>query len=211
MKLVQLLFFNLIWKASDNVNNNNIIKEMILPIYTYGQPVLRKVAEDITPDYPGLKELLADMYDTMVRAEGVGLAAPQIGLPIRVVLITLDPLSEEYPEFKDFNKVYINPHILEADGEEVAMDEGCLSLPGVHETVKRASRIRVKYQDENFVDHDEVVEGYLARVMQHEFDHLEGKMFIDHISTLRKQMIKGKLNTMLKGKARSSYKMKQIK
>ena len=158
---------------------------MILPIYVYGQPVLRKVAEDITPDYPNLKELIENMFETMVHADGVGLAAPQIGLPI--------------------------PHILEVGGEEVSMEEGCLSLPGIHETVKRGDKIRVKYMDENFVEHEEEVEGYLARVMQHEFDHLDGKMFIDHISPLRKQMIKGKLNTMLKGKARSSYKMKQVK
>jgi peptide deformylase len=184
---------------------------MILPIYTYGQPVLRKEAEDITPDYPGLKELIDNMFETMVRADGVGLAAPQIGLPIRLVVVTLDPLSDEYPEFKDFNKVYINPYILEIGGDEVSMDEGCLSLPGIHESVKRGSRVHVKYMDENFVEHDEIVEGYLARVMQHEFDHLDGTMFIDHLSTLRKQMIKGKLNTMLKGKARSSYKMKQVK
>ncbi len=184
---------------------------MILPIYVYGQQVLRKVAEDITPEYPNLKELINNMFETMVNADGVGLAAPQIGLPIRVVTITLDPLSDEFPEFKDFNKVYINPHILEVSGEEVTMDEGCLSLPGIHEGVKRGNKIHVKYQDENFVEYDEVVEGYLARVMQHEFDHLEGKMFIDHISPLRKQMIKGKLNAMLSGKARSSYKMKQVK
>ena len=167
---------------------------MILPIYVYGQPVLRKVAEDITPEYPNLKELIANMFETMVHADGVGLAAPQIGLPIRVVTIT-----------------YINPHIIEVGGEEVSMEEGCLSLPGIHESVKRGNKIRVKYMDENFVEHDEVVEGYLARVMQHEFDHLDGKMFIDHLSPLRKQMIRGKLNTMLKGKARSSYKMKQVK
>ena len=184
---------------------------MILPIYVYGQQVLRKVAEDITPDYPKLKELIDNMFETMVNADGVGLAAPQIGLPIRVVTITLDPLSDEFPEFKDFNKVYINPHILEVSGEEIAMDEGCLSLPGIHESVKRGDKIQVRYMDENFVEHNEVVEGYLARVMQHEFDHLEGKMFIDHISPLRKQMIKGKLNAMLNGKARSSYKMKQVK
>ena len=184
---------------------------MILPIYVYGQPVLRKVAEDITPEYPNLKELIANMFETMVHADGVGLAAPQIGLPIRVVTITLDPLSEDSPEFKDFNKAYINPHIIEVGGEEVSMEEGCLSLPGIHEAVKRGDKIRVKYMDENFVEHDEVVEGYLARVMQHEFDHLDGKMFIDHLSPLRKQMIRGKLNTMLKGKARSSYKMKQVK
>ena len=117
---------------------------MILPIYVYGQPVLRKVAEDITPDYPNLKELIANMFETMVHADGVGLAAPQIGLPIRVVTITLDPLSEDYPEFKGFNKAYINPHILEIGGEEVSMEEGCLSLPGIHESVKRGNKIRVQ-------------------------------------------------------------------
>lgn len=184
---------------------------MILPIYTYGQPVLRKVAEDITPDYPNLKELIANMFETMENADGVGLAAPQIGLPIRLAVISLDPLSDEQPEYKGFNRVYINHHITEVSGEEVPMDEGCLSLPGIHETVKRASKIRVKYMDENFVEHDEEIEGFLARVMLHEFDHLDGKLFIDHISPLRKQMIKGKLNAMLNGKARSSYRMKQVK
>ena len=184
---------------------------MILPIYTYGQPVLRKVAEAITPDYPELKTLIENMFETMNHADGVGLAAPQIGLDIRLVVITLDPLADEYPEFKDFNRVFINAHVLDVDGEEVSMDEGCLSLPGIHETVKRRDRVHVKYMDENFVEHDEWVEGFLARVMQHEFDHLEGHMFIDHLSALRRQMIKGKLNTMLKGKARSSYKMKQVR
>ena len=162
---------------------------MILPIYVYGQPVLRQVAEDITVDYPNLKELIENMFETMDHADGVGLAAPQIG----------------------FRKAYINAHIDVVEGEEVSMEEGCLSLPGIHESVKRGSKIHVRYMDENFVEHNEVVEGFLARVMQHEFDHLDGKMFIDHISPLRKQMIKGKLNTMLKGKARSSYKMKQVK
>ncbi|WP_300909931.1 peptide deformylase [uncultured Bacteroides sp.] len=184
---------------------------MILPIYVYGQPVLRKVAEDITPDYPGLKELIVNMFETMDHAEGVGLAAPQIGLPIRVVVITLDVLSEEYPEYKGYRKAFINPHILEVSGEEVSMEEGCLSLPGVHESVKRGNKIRVKYLDENMQEHDEIVEGYLARVMQHEFDHLEGKMFIDHLSPLRRQMVKGKLNAMLKGKAHCTYKVKTVR
>lgn len=184
---------------------------MILPIYVYGQPVLRKVAEDITPDYPNLKELIANMFETMDNAEGVGLAAPQIGLPIRVVVIDLDVLSEDMPEYKGFRKAYINPHILEVGGEEVSMDEGCLSLPGIHEGVKRGTKIRVKYLDEDLVEHEEEVEGYLARVMQHEFDHLEGKMFIDHLSALRKQMIKGKLNAMLKGKAHCTYKVRTVK
>lgn len=184
---------------------------MILPVYTYGQPVLRKVAEDIPTDYPNLKELIQNMFETMNRADGVGLAAPQIGLPIRVVTIDLDVLSEDMPEFKDFRKAYINPHILDVGEEEVSMEEGCLSLPGIHESVKRPDRVHVTYLDENFETHDEWVEGYLARVMQHEFDHLDGKMFIDHISPLRKQMVKGKLNALLKGKARCSYKVKTVK
>ena len=152
---------------------------MILPIYVYGQPVLRQEAEDITPDYPNLKELIVNMFETMERADGIGLAAPQIGLPIRVVVVDLDVLSDDMPEFKGFRRTYINPHILET-GEEMN-------------------------------PHDEWVEGYLARVMQHEFDHLEGTMFIDHLSALRKQMIRGKLNNMVKGKARCSYKVKTLK
>ena len=184
---------------------------MILPIYIYGQPVLRKVAQDIAPDYPNLKELIANMFETMDNAEGVGLAAPQIGLPIRVVVINLDVLSNELPEFKGFRKAYINPHILETSGELEDMEEGCLSLPGIHENVKRAGKIHVTYLDEDLQPHDEMVEGYLARVMQHEFDHLDGKMFIDRISTLRKQMIRGKLGSMLKGKVRCAYRYKAVK
>ena len=123
---------------------------MILPIYTYGQPVLRKVAEDITPDYPNLKELITNMFETMDRAEEVGLAAPQVGHPIRVVVINLDVLSDDLPEFKGFRKAYINPHILEVTGEEVSMEEGCMSLRGIHESVKRGDKIRKKYMDEKW-------------------------------------------------------------
>lgn len=185
---------------------------MVLPIYTYGQPVLRKVAEDITPDYPELKELIENMFDTLERSEGIGLAAPQIGLPIRVVVIDLDVLSDDMPEYKDYAHVFINPHIVETDDTKMeTMEEGCLSLPGIHESVKRPTRIRVTYLDEDFKEHDEWVEGYLARVMQHEFDHLEGKMFIDHLSMLRKQMIKGKLASLLKGNFRCDYKVKTKK
>lgn len=182
---------------------------MVLPIYTYGQAVLRKEAVDITPDYPELNQLIDDMFETMYKSDGVGLAAPQIGKDIRVVVITLDVLSDEYPEYKDFNEVYINPHILEYDNSEmVSMEEGCLSLPGIHESVKRPTRIRVKWMDRNFVEHDEWVEGYLARVMQHEFDHLEGKLFTDRLSPLRKQMIRNKMTALLKGKFRCAYKTK---
>ena len=185
---------------------------MILPIYTYGMPVLRKEAEDITPDYPELKELIANMFETMYHSDGVGLAAPQIGKAIRVVVITLDPLKEDYPEYADFNKAYINPHILEFDDSKTeSMDEGCLSLPGINEPVRRSTRIHVKYMDEDFNEHDEWVEGFLARVMQHEFDHLDGHLFIDRISPLRKQMIRSKLGQMLKGKFRCAYKVKSPK
>lgn len=185
---------------------------MILPIYTYGMPVLRKEAEDITPDYPELKELIANMFETMYHSDGVGLAAPQIGKAIRVVVITLDPLKEDFPEYADFNKAYINPHILEFDDSKTeSMDEGCLSLPGINEPVRRPTRIHVKYMDEDFNEHDEWLEGFLARVMQHEFDHLDGHLFIDRISPLRKQMIRSKLGQMLKGKFRCAYKVKSPK
>ena len=183
---------------------------MILPIYLYGQPVLKKVAEDITPDYPSLKELVENMFETMAQAEGIGLAAPQIGHPIRLVVVDLDVLAEDFPEFKDFRRVYINAHILETSDEKEAMEEGCLSLPGVHETVTRPSRIHVQYLDENFQEHDEWVEGYLARVMQHEFDHLEGKVFSDRISPLRRQMNKARLANLAKGNVQCTYKVKRV-
>ncbi|MCR5077099.1 MAG: peptide deformylase [Prevotella sp.] len=182
---------------------------MVLPIYTYGQPVLRKVAEDIPADYPGLKELIQNMFETNTASDGIGLAAPQIGLPIRVVIIDLDVISDEYPEYKGFRKAFINAHILEFDDSETdTIEEGCLSLPGIHEGVTRAKRIHVKYMDEEFNEHDEWVDGFLARVMQHEFDHIEGRMFIDHLSPFRKQMINGKLKALLQGRIRCNYRVK---
>lgn len=183
---------------------------MILPIYIYGQPVLRKVAEDVTPEYPELKTLIANMFETLDASNGVGLAAPQIGLAIRVVVIDLDVLSEEFPEYKGFRKAFINAHILEYDdeSEKASSEEGCLSIPGISEKVTRPTRIHVKYLDEEMKEHDEWVEGYLARVMQHEFDHLEGTMFIDRLLPLRKNMIAGKLKNILKGKFRCSYRTK---
>lgn len=183
---------------------------MILPIYLYGQPVLRKVAEDITPDYPQLKELIENMFETMHHADGIGLAAPQIGLAIRLVVVDLDVLSDDYPEYKDFSRVYINAHIIETSDETESMEEGCLSLPGIHEKVVRPSRIHVKYLDENFVEHDEWVDGFLARAMQHEFDHLEGKVFADRLSLLRRQMNKCKLLDLAKGKVSCTYKTKRV-
>jgi len=184
---------------------------MILPVYLYGNPVLRKEAEDITSNYPRLSELIDNMFETMYYSDGVGLAAPQIGLSIRVVVIDLDTISENRPELKGFKKVFINSHFVECFGEEIAGEEGCLSLPGIHESVKRFSRIRLQYLDEDFQLHDEIFEGYIARVIQHEFDHLDGKMFIDHISPIRKQLIKGKLNSIIAGKVSCNYKVKSVK
>jgi len=175
--------------------------------------VLRKQAHDITQDYPELRDLIANMFETLTASDGVGLAAPQIGRDIRLAVIDLDVLSEELPEYKDFCKAYINPHILEydEDSKKETMEEGCLSLPGIHENVTRPVRVHVKYMDEDFVEHDEWVGGYLARVMQHEFDHLEGKMFIDRISPMRKQLIRGKLKSILQGRYRCSYRTKPAK
>ena len=183
---------------------------MILPIYIYGQPVLRKVAADIDKDYEGLPALLDDMFETLTASDGIGLAAPQIGKDIRVVVIDLDVLSDDLPEYKGFKKAFINAHIVEYDEEspKESMEEGCLSLPGIHESVTRPTRIHVKYMDADFNEHDEWVDGYLARVMQHEFDHLEGTMFIDRISPLRKQLVRSKLKALLTGRYRCSYRTK---
>lgn len=185
---------------------------MILPIYIYGQPVLRKEAQDISTDYEGLTELIKDMFETLTASEGVGLAAPQIGKPIRLAVIDLDVLSDDLPEYKDFRRAYINPHIVEFDDSETeVMEEGCLSLPGIHERVERPTRIRVQWLDEQLQAHDEWVDGYLARVMQHEFDHLDGRVFVDRIKPLRKQLIKNKLAALLKGRYRCAYRTKPLK
>ena len=179
-------------------------------IRTLGDDILRAKAKEITEMTPRIEELIDDMFDTMYEANGVGLAAPQIGLAIRVVVIDLDVLSEEFPEYKGFRKAFINAHILEYDdeSEKASSEEGCLSIPGISEKVTRPTRIHVKYLDEEMQEHDEWVEGYQARVMQHEFDHLEGTMFIDRLSPLRKNMIAGKLKNILKGKFRCSYRTK---
>lgn len=182
---------------------------MILPIYTYGKAVLRKVAQDIDKNYPELNTLIENMWETLDNSKGIGLAAPQIGRDIRLVVIDLDVLKEDFPEYEGLRRVYINAHILEYDDtEKDSSEEGCLSLPGLSEKVVRPTRIHVKYLDENFGEHDEWVDGYLARVMQHEFDHLEGTMFVDRVSPLRKQLIKSKLKALLQGRCRAAYKVK---
>ncbi|HHX31595.1 MAG TPA: peptide deformylase [Bacteroidales bacterium] len=186
---------------------------MILPIYIYGHPVLRKVTRDIDPNsYPNLKELIDNMFETMYQAEGVGLAAPQIGLEDRVFVVDLSPLAdEEHPEFKDMKKVFINAHITERGGDMVVSEEGCLSIPGVHEKVTREDEIRIKYLDENLQAQDQIYKGYLARVIQHEYDHLDGILFTDKISLLRKRMNKSKLTNMEKGKVACDYRIKTVR
>lgn len=183
---------------------------MILPIYLYGQQVLRKEAEDVPKDYPELKELVANMFETMYHADGVGLAAPQIGLSLRLFVVDGNVMADDFPECKGFKRAMINPDIIEHSEEEILMEEGCLSLPGIHEKVSRPAKIRIKYMDENFVEQEEVIEGFAARIVQHEYEHLEGHVFIDNISAIRKQLNKGKLNNIIKGTASCSYRTKAV-
>lgn len=163
---------------------------MILPVFLYGQPVLRKEAEDVPKDYPDLKQLVANMFETMYNADGVGLAAPQVGLSIRLVVIDGDVMGDDFPECKGFKRALINPEFLERSEEEIAMEEGCLSLPGIHEKVSRSKTVRVRYWDENWEEHEEVVEGFAARIVQHECEHLTGHVFIDNVSAIRRQLNK---------------------
>ncbi len=188
---------------------------MILPIYGYGDPVLRKVGQEITPDYPNLQQLITDMFDTMYNAYGVGLAAPQIGLSIRLFVIDAEPFSdsddlspEEHELLKSFKRVFINAKMLKEEGEEWAFNEGCLSIPDVREDVYRQERITLEYVDEQFNKKTEVFEGMAARIIQHEYDHIEGILFTDKISVLKKTLLKKKLQNIMDGKARPDYRMR---
>lgn len=185
---------------------------MILPIYIYGQPVLRKVAKDIdVENYPNLNELIYNMFETMYDAEGIGLAAPQVGLDQRIFVVDLDHVSDEdTPEFKGFKKVFINAQIIERDGDIEMIEEGCLSIPGIHEKVPRESKITIKYLDENLEEKVEEYSDFFARVIQHEYDHIEGILFVDKISPLRKRMVKNKLQSMEKGKINCHYRIKTL-
>ncbi len=180
---------------------------MILPVVAIGHPNLRKVSVEITPEYPGLQQLIADMWETMYFSVGVGLAAPQINKQIRLFVIDASPHEDEEPETKDFKKVFLNPQIMEEKGEEWAFSEGCLSIPDIHEDVMRKSDVRLTYYDEDFNFHDEWFTGMLARIIQHEYDHLEGILFVDKIHPLRKIMIKRKLQEISKGITEAKYKM----
>jgi peptide deformylase len=181
---------------------------MKLPIYLYGHPVLRRVCKDVPADYAELKTLVDNMYQTMYASEGVGLAAPQIGRDDRIVVIDSDPVKEAFPECEGRKLTLINPEIEILDGEKITRGEGCLSLPGLSENVTRVEHINLKWVDENFEAHEEEISGYLARIVQHECDHLEGKLYIDHISPIRKQLIKNKLHNIIAGKIRCDYPVK---
>ena len=188
---------------------------MILPILAYGSPVLKKTATDITPKYPNLNELISNMWETMYAAKGVGLAAPQIGLSIRLFVIDATPFLDdenmddfELNSIKNFKKVFINPKIIEENGNLWEFNEGCLSIPEIREDVSRRSKIIIEYFDENFQFHKQELSGLAARVVQHEYDHIEGILFTDHVSSLKKRLIKSKLNNISSGSIKVNYEMK---
>ncbi len=188
---------------------------MILPVVAFGDPVLRKVGKGITKDYPNLKELIENMRETMENAQGVGLAAPQIGKSIRLFIIDASPFSKdedldekERDFLANFNKVFINAKITNEEGDEWVFNEGCLSIPDIREDVFRKERITIEYLDQNFEKHTEVIDGIAARIVQHEYDHIEGVLFTDKISSLKKRLIKKKLENISKGKVNPDYRMK---
>lgn len=185
---------------------------MVLPIYLYGHPVLRKVSTEIDSSYPELATLIENMKETMYGSDGIGIAAPQVGYNIRLIYIDASCLSDTFPELVDSKMVLINPVLtVIEDGKKESREEGCLSLPGIHESVSRIEKINLKWQDENFEPHEKVFEGYLARVIQHEYDHLEGKVFIDRISNIRRQLISNKLRKIADGKVRCDYRTRGAK
>ena len=188
---------------------------MMLPIVAYGEPVLRKQCKDISKTYPNLDALLENMYETMYGASGVGLAAPQIGLPIRVFLVDASPFADkdqmdaqEFTQVEGFKKTFINPTILEEKGEEFAFNEGCLSIPDVREDVYRKPDITIEYYDENFTKHTQNYTGIIARIIQHEYDHIQGILFTDKLSSLKKRILKGRLTSISKGKTTVDYRMR---
>lgn len=181
---------------------------MILPIVAYGDPVLKKVAEEIDTDYPDLDKLVENMFETMYKASGVGLAAPQIGKSIRLFIVDATPFAGEHPELDGFVKVFINPIILKEEGKRWDFNEGCLSIPGIREDVQRKPNIVIEYYDENWELKEESFDGIPARVIQHEYDHIEGTLFTDHLPALKRRMLKGKLNDITKGIVDVDYKMR---
>ncbi len=185
---------------------------MILPIFAYGQPVLKQVAKDITPDYEDLKKLMDDMWETMYQAYGVGLAAPQIGLGIRLFVIDSTQIKDEMRKGEQgIKQVFINAKVIEETGKTWGYEEGCLSIPHVRGEVERLDTVRIKYCDENFVEHEATFSGINARVIQHEYDHIEGLLFTEKLKPLRKKLIQRKMNDILAGKVRADYKLKFAK
>lgn len=180
---------------------------MILPVYAFGSPVLRKIAVDITPDFEGLNELVENMFETMKAADGVGLAAPQVGLSIRLFVMDARVYAENEPSLAGFRKVFINANIVEKGGEEEILEEGCLSIPNIHEDILRPGKIRIRYVDENFSPVDEWYEGMAARIIQHEYDHLDGILFPDLVNPLKKTLLRSKLRDISKGVVSVKYKM----
>lgn len=178
---------------------------MKLPVYLYGHPVLREVAQDITPDYPELSKLIEDMWETMYHTDGIGIAAPQIGRAIRLFVIDADVMKDDYPECAGFKRCFINARLVESSESLCTENEGCLSIPGVHEKVERPTTITVEYLNERFEPQRETLSGFAARVVLHEYDHIEGVLFIDKISAVRKTMIKSKLLNIAKGKSNTGY------
>ncbi|MBL6444940.1 peptide deformylase [Fulvivirga sp. 29W222] len=178
---------------------------MIYPIVVYGDPVLKKKARDIEKDELDVKQLSEDMFETMEGASGIGLAAPQIGKSLRMFVVDGRPIEDE--DMEDFKKVFINPQILEETGDEWAFEEGCLSIPNIREDVFRNECLTIRYFDENWVEHKETYDGMKARIIQHEYDHIEGILFTDHLSPLKKRMLKGKLQNITKGKMKVDYRV----
>lgn len=181
---------------------------MILPIVAYGDPVLKKETDEIESDYPFLNELIADMFETMYEANGVGLAAPQVGKSIRLFIVDASAFSEDEPELEGFKKVFINPEMIDETGEKWTFNEGCLSIPGIREDVIREPEITLEYFDENFMLKEETFKGIAARIIQHEYDHIEGILFTDRIKPLKRRLLKSKLANISKGNVAVDYKMK---
>ena len=184
---------------------------MIYPIVAYGDPILRKVAEPISADYPKLNEIIQNMFDTMQRSSGIGLAAPQVGLSIRLFVVDATPYENDERDLDGFKQVFINAQILEEEGKKWKCSEGCLSIPGIREDVDRNPNITVRYMDENFVEHTESYTGMRARIIQHEYDHIEGILMTDRLTPIKKQLLKGRLNDIMKGRTDADYKMRFYK
>lgn len=184
---------------------------MIYPVVVYGAPVLRKVAAEIDKDEEGLEEFIENMWETMYHSDGIGLAAPQAGISKRLFVIDGTPLAEDDPAVEDFKKVFINPVIEDFDGDKKPFSEGCLSIPGIREEVIRPEKVKIKYYDENFNYHEEWYDGVAARIIQHEYDHLEGILFTDKVAPIKKRLLKNKLNAIARGKFEVDYKVKVAK